>query len=230
MDSLLSWIAAPSTKRRLQRDYAPQTAAPILSEVFAETAADASAVGFVLARLPAGQGPVLWVQDRVSGKESGLSYLPGMPDIAVLRVAVNRPIDALWAMEEGLRCGGLRGVIGEIWGDPPALSFTATKRLAMRAEASGVPCWLMRRAAEANLSAARDRWRVGVLPSVPQRFDTQAPGMPRWRVELFRSRKTKPGVWVASYDGATGHLHLAAEPRDGAVPARDVGSGKRAAG
>ena len=45
--------------------------------------------------------------------------------------------DALWAMEEGLRCAGAVGaVIGELWGDPAALDFTATRRLAVAAERS----------------------------------------------------------------------------------------------
>ena len=35
-----------------------------------------------------------------------------------------------------------RAVIGELWGDPAALDFTATRRLAVAAERSGVaPVW-----------------------------------------------------------------------------------------
>lgn len=219
----MSWTAAPTTKRRLTRRAAPNSTSPTLSEVFAGHVADASAVGFVLSRLPAGQGPVLWVQDRVSAKESGVVYMPAMPDVSLLRVAVNRPVDALWALEEGLRCGGLRAVIGEIWGDPPALSFTATKRLAMRAEASGVPCWLMRRAAQANLSAARDRWRVSALPSTRLPDDSHAPGGARWQVDLFRSRHAPPGKWVAAHDPATGRVDLRAGAADAALDAGDVG-------
>ena len=45
--------------------------------------------------------------------------------------------DALWAMEQALGCADLAAVVGEVWGDPAALDFTATKRLALRAEASG---------------------------------------------------------------------------------------------
>lgn len=78
----------------------------------------------------------------------------------MIRVDVSRPADVLWATEEGLRCKALSCVIGEIWGDSPALTFTATKRLAMCAEAHKVPCWLIRHAASPDLSAARDRWRI----------------------------------------------------------------------
>lgn len=229
----MSWSAASPTLRRLARQALPGKAAPTLSEVFADAVTDAAAVGFVLSQLPASHGPVLWVQDRVSRKESGQPYMPGLPEVSVLRVEVGRPADVLWAMEEGLRCGALRGVIGEIWGDAAAMSFTASKRLAMRAEAAGVPCWLLRRAASADLSAARDRWRIGALPSAPLQSDPAAPGMAQWRVELFRSRRAKPGVWTACYDGAhltaTGRVDLAAEPADGAVHAGDVGPGLRAA-
>ncbi|MEZ5778039.1 MAG: hypothetical protein R3E44_06725 [Paracoccaceae bacterium] len=204
--------------------------APTLSEVFPATAADASAVGFALAGIPRGGQPVLWVQDRLSSSETGRPYLAGIGVIPVIRVDVTRGADVLWAMEDGLRCKGLSAVIGEIWGNPPALSFTATKRLALRAEANGIPCWLIRRAASPDLSAARDRWRVASLPSAPHPDDPQAPGDPRWRVELFRSRHARPGEWVASYDRAAHRVDLSAPSGDGAVAEESRNRERRAAG
>ncbi|MEM9577807.1 MAG: hypothetical protein AAF999_12425 [Pseudomonadota bacterium] len=202
----------------------------VLSEVFSEVATDAGALGFVLASLLPRTLPVLWVQDHLSRKETGGVYLPGIgTKRPILQVRVSRAADALWAMEEGLRCQNLTAVIGEVWGDPPALDFTATKRLAMRAEAAEVPCWLIRRAAAPNLSAARDRWRVMSLASAPHPHDHQAPGAPRWQVELFRSRNRPPGTWVATYDRAADRLDLAASVRDGAVAARDGTAEQRAA-
>ena len=79
------------------------------------------------------------------------AYLAGLPEgTEILHLEVSRPLDALWAMEEGLRCPSLGAVIGEIWGDPAVLDFTATKRLALRAEAHRVPAWIIRRAATAG--------------------------------------------------------------------------------
>ena len=49
-------------------------------------------------------------------------------------------------MEQGAGCAGLSAVVGEIHGAPAVLDFTATKRLALRAEASGVPVWPIRSA------------------------------------------------------------------------------------
>ncbi|ART99777.1 ImuA family protein [Yoonia vestfoldensis] len=202
-----------------------------LSEIFVETAADAAALGFALARLPQGQRPVLWVQDRLSRKQTGFPSLAGAgPRRPIILVSLSRAVDVLWALEEGLRCRSLGGVIGEIWGDPAALDFTATKRLALRSEAAAVPCWLIRRAAHPNLSAARDRWRIGARPSAPHPHDRQAPGAPRWAVELFRSRDARPGQWVASYDRAADRVDLVAAISDGTLDAGDGKAGQRAAG
>lgn len=202
-----------------------------LSEAFPASPADASAVGFALSRLPRTNAPILWVQDRLSRKEAGRPMLAGLPaDRPIIMVDLSRASDVLWAMEDGLRCRSLGAVIGEVWGDPPALDFTATKRLAIRAEATDVSCWLIRRAASPDLSAARDRWRIASLPSAPNPHDAQAPGAARWSLDLFRSRRSKPGQWVASYDRAADRVHLSAPTRDRAVEPRDGAAGQRAAG
>jgi protein ImuA len=174
---------------------------PTLCEVFAGTPADGAATGFMLAQLPE-QGPVLWVQDRPSRREGGRPYAAGLAGllgrpVELLWLEVRRPVDVLWAMEEALGCHVLAAVVGEVWGDPSALDFTATKRLALRAEQGGVQAWLLRRAATADLSAARERWRVAALPSPPEPHDLRAPGEPIWRVQLFRARGQLPGEWVA---------------------------------
>ncbi|MBU2991728.1 hypothetical protein Q4555_13570 [Octadecabacter sp. 1_MG-2023] len=206
-----------------------------LSEVFATNAVDAAAVGYMLARLPQTSAPILWVQDRLTRRESGRPYLAGMgARHSIIMVDLSRAADVLWAMEDGLRCRALGAVIGEVWGDPPVLDFTATKRLAMRSEAAKVPCWLIRRAAAENLSAARDRWRVSSLPSAPNPHDPQASGAPRWSLDLFRSRRLKPGKWVAEYErgknGAPDRLYQPAAVRDGSVAAGDGQAGQRATG
>ncbi|MBE0413134.1 hypothetical protein, partial [Yoonia sp.] len=169
----------------IAKDAPWQVAVPVLrhtlSEAFSATATDAGIVGFVLSRAAQTDAPILWVQDRLSQRETGQPYLPGLRRKSVIRVDVSRAADVLWAIEEGLRCKALSCVIAEIWGNPPALNFTATKRLAIRAEAGATPCWLIRRAAAPDLSAARDRWRIASLPSLPHPDDPQAPGAPRWQ-------------------------------------------------
>jgi len=174
---------------------------PTLRELFATCATDGAALGFMLAQLDISKGPVLWVSDRLSRREAGVICMAGLPHgLDVLRVDVSKPLDVLWAMEQGLGCCTLGAVVGEVWGDPPALDFTASKRLALRSEAHAVPAWLIRRAAHANLSAARARWRISSLASTPNPDDMHAPGQSLWQAELFRSRWGTPGEWVARTD------------------------------
>lgn len=186
-------------------------AIPTLSEVFPVRATDGAAPAFVAAHVTrmtrTRRSPVLWIQDRQSIRETGRPYLAGLarpPEMLCL--VVSRAVDVLWAMEQGLGCSTLSAVVGEIWGNPPALDFTASKRLALRAEAHGVPAWLIRRGAEADLSAARERWRLSSLPSLTDPDDSRAPGQPQWRAELFRARWRSPGDWVVRHDAGTGEM------------------------
>lgn len=202
-----------------------------LSDIFPTTATEGSVSGFVLSSAPGTGAPILWIQDSVSQKEAGRPYLPGLlPGRSLIHLALPRAADVLRAMEEGLRCTALGLVIGEIWGDPPVLDFTATRRLATRSEDSKIPCWLVRRAATPDLSAARNRWRISSLPSQAHPHDPKAPGNPRWQVELFRSRQVQPGTWMATYDRATDRIDFSAAFRNGAVAEGEGTAERHAAG
>lgn len=208
----------------------PVTAIDSLSEVFPAAAMDPAALGFIITQLRHVRAPILWVQDRLSRKEAGqISVASLRVSRPMIMVDVSRAVDVLWAMEDGLRCKSLGAVIGEVWGDAPAVNFTATKRLAIRAEASGVPCWLVRRSASPDLSAARNRWRIASLPSHPNPHDALAPGLPRWSLELFRSRRSKPGSWVGTYDGASDRFDLSAATGDRTLGTGDGAARQRAA-
>lgn len=213
---------------------APDPSRATLSEVWGGVR-DAGALGFALAALVR-PGPVLWVQDRLSRVEMGhpqAGVLRRIYGHDVIHVQANRVHDALMAMEMGLGCPALSAVLGEVWGAAPRLDFTATKRLALRAEAAGVPCWLIRRGAEPALSAARERWRVTPMPADPDPWDARAPGAPRWRAELFRSRAGRPGTWVARHEPdrktQAHRLRLAPLAGDGAVVGASGADPQRAA-
>ncbi|MCI5099959.1 ImuA family protein [Phaeobacter italicus] len=199
---------------------------PVLTDVLLDAPFDPAATGFVLSLLPRETQPLLWVRDRASQRENGQIYTPGLRlfgiSCPVLQVTVSHPRDVLWTMEEGAACSALCAVVGEIHGAPSVLDFTATKRLAIRSEASGVPLYLIRSGDPGTLSAARQRWRLASLPSEPHPDDTQAPGQPRWSAELFRARNRAPGHWVAQYDTDTSVSHclrLVPRSRDGQMAA-----------
>ena len=200
-----------------------------LVELFAH-GRDGGAAGLALAQIPRG-GRVLWIQERLAALETGRPFGVGCErfgcDMDRLVLACSRNAsDMLWAMEEGLRCGSLAAIIGEAWGNPRVLDFTASKRLAMRAERQGVPVFLLRYNAERDLSAARRRWSVRSLPSAAHPHDPKAPGAPRWHAELFRARDARPGTWDMQYDRAAHRLDPVPAP---AGPALDEAAGERPA-
>lgn len=217
-----------------------------LSEVFPEPGAEAAAASFVRTRLQDRQGPVLWVQDRMARLETGRPTLAALDGRPLLHLCLSRAVDVMVAVEEGLRCPDLSAVIAEVRGEASAISFTALKRIALRSEAAGVPCWLIRQAARADLSAARNRWRIATLPSAPHPDDPRAPGDPRWRLDLFRARDGRPGAWIARHErgagagmgaggnggtgGAAHRLDLVAAVSDGALAEAAGTGGQRAAG
>ena len=176
-----------------------------LSELFAESPRDGGWAGFLLAQIERSR-PVLWVQERMAIVESGRTYPPGLGRIDILHVEARDARAVLWAMEEGLRCAGLSAVVGELYGDPAALDFTATRRLAVASETNRVPCWLVRLGGTANLSGARMRWRIASAPSLANELDFRAPGTPAWDAELFRARGHPPGRWSVAREAGAFHL------------------------
>jgi protein ImuA len=187
----------------------------------------------VLARL---RGPVLWVLTRDDLFAPALAGVGLHPDRLILAEAGKQ---VLSVMEEGLRHRGLAGVVGELDG---RLTLTASRRLQLAAETSGVTAIVLRRArrhddpALAEPNAAVTRWRLTALPSAPplaqaphlagmgagMRAGAQvlrAPDMPglgraRWRLELLRCRGGEPATWIVEACDATGHLALVAELPD----------------
>ncbi len=198
---------------------------PCLQEIFSGPYA-ASAAGFALGQLGAFgdlAGPILWVQERTAIREGGRPFAHGLPGgLSLIHVTASNAKHALWAMEEGLRCTALSAVIGELWGEPAALDFTATRRLAVASETHGVPAFLLRIGGAPNLSGARQRWRIGPAPSPAHRWNPAAPGAATFTAELFRSRTRAPATWTLHHDGAANRLDLAPEAGD-----RALGEGER---
>ena len=182
----------------------PAPSSPTLSELFAAHPRDGGWAGFLLAQVDR-EKPLLWVQERMAILESGRIHPPGLPSQNLIHVEARDARDALWAMEEGVRCSALSAVVGEIWGDPRVLDFTATRRLAVASERSGTPCWLVRLGGTANLSGARMRWRIASAPSLTHDLDPKAPGLPAWDAELFRARGMPPGRWTLAHEADRFH-------------------------
>ncbi len=157
-------------------------------------------------------GPVLWVLEQDDAFAPGLAGAGLHPD-RVIYARAGR--GTLLVMEEGLRHGGLAGVVAELSG---RLSMTASRRLQLAAESTGTLGLALRRPrvggpaeAMAEVTAALTRWRVTALPSappIPDAPDIPGVGRGRWQLDLLRSRGGRTGSWVVEACDATGHLDM----------------------
>jgi protein ImuA len=187
-----------------------------LHEVFAREPADASAAaGFALglAMRAADGRRIVWIRQDIASVEAGDLHAPGLLAMgadpgAVILVQSRDAMGVLRAAAEAVRCCALGAVVIEPWGAPKALDLTATRRLALAVEKSGVTPFLLRAAAEPMPSAALTRWSVASAPSVA--FDAKAPGPASFDVTLLRHRAgTAGGTWRLEWDH---EHHLFREP------------------
>ena len=181
-----------------------------LEEACATTPRDmAATLAFALARVPAedrrGVGLAL---TRAWLSEHGRPYGPGLVRFGraegVLLIVCRTQAEALWAMEQGLRSGGLSLVLGGIEG----ADLTQTRRLDFAAR-DGASAGLLLRTRTGDLSAARRRWRIAAEASGGDPDDVRAPGPMRLMAELTRSRGERPGVWMLEMEDETHRLRLA---------------------
>ncbi len=165
----------------------------------------AAATGFAvtLAALSCRQrGQLLWIATDFALAEGGGPYGPGLdlfglPSSHLLMLRVPRATDALWAMEEALRCRALASIVVELAGDA-AIELTATRRLALAARESATLSLLLRHRASAEPSAAATRWRIAAGPSEPD--DYGGLGRTRFDLSLVKNRRGPAGRWIIEWD------------------------------
>ncbi|MGH6617386.1 ImuA family protein [Sphingomonas sp.] len=200
-----------------------------LHEVIAGEADDASsAAGFasMLARrvVPPEAGSnatIIWLREGEAQRGGGGLYAPGLVDLGVdpTRLVIGVLPDALSLLRvaaEVVRCPDVGMAVVELWKNPRALDLTATRRLAVAAESSGVTALLLRVAAEEAPSAAHTRWRVRSVAALP--LEADAPGHTALDVELVRQRGGRAGGrWILEWD------------RDQAIFRDQTGAGQRSA-
>lgn len=139
----------------------------------------------IMARL---SGMILWCLREPDLFAPGLAAA-GLAADRVIYVEGSDEQTLLACFEEGLRHGGLAGVVAEIG----RLPMTGSRRLQLAAESSGtlglaIRRW--RRPADTTdfgqPTAAATRWRVSNLPSAA--LPVPGIGRPRWLLELIRCR------------------------------------------
>ncbi len=160
------------------------------------------------------KGKILWCVIRQDLFAPALAQA-GLAAGRVIYVEAGDEKAVLSCFEEGLRHGGLGGVVAEVG----RLSMTDSRRLQLAAESSGTPGIAIRRwrrqsdAADfGQPTAAVTRWRVSVLPSVA--LPVPGVGRARWQVELIRCRAGESADFELEACDAKGRLGLPTQLAD----------------
>jgi len=115
----------------------------------------------------------------------------GIEPHRVVFIDLQRTKDALWALEEALKCEGLAAVIAEL----PEIGFTQSRRLQLAVEQSKVTGFILRTSSRSvGTTASAARWQITPLPSAMEN-DMPGVGYPRWQIELLKVRNGRNGVW-----------------------------------
>ena len=180
-----------------------------LHELFAAEPGDAGAAAglALLLALAAGALPLLWLRTEGAERQAGRLHAGGAAELGLdpatlLLGLVADEAALLRAGADAARCAGLGTLLIEAWGPAPGLDLTATRRLMLAAEASGVTVLVLRVAATPVPSAAATRWQVGAQPSTA--LDADAPGAPAFLVECLRRRGGPAGQrWCVEWNRET---------------------------
>lgn len=170
-----------------------------LHELFAAEPDDAaSAAGFALMlAMRASDGPIVWLREERAERWLGQVYGPGLVELGIdpgriILAIVPDEMALLKAAGDVVRCPQVGVLIVEPWKAARALDLTASRRLAVAAEASGVTTLLLRVEADPQPSAAQTRWEVRAGASVALEVD--APGFPAIDLSLLRHRGGYAGM------------------------------------
>ena len=162
-----------------------------------------AAAGFALtlaARTCEPAKETLWIATDFGTHETGALYGPGLDLIGLdtqklLNVRVPRPVDALFAMEEALKCRALSAVVVELSGEA---DLTATRRLTLAARDGSTLGLLLRHKLDDAPSAAFTRWQIAAAPSVPDELGGL--GSMAFHLSLIRNRRGPCGAWTLTWN------------------------------
>lgn len=176
-----------------------------LHELFASEPDDAGSVtGFAAMLSVRLGGGIIWLRQEGTQKASGRLHAAGLMEIGLdparmIMAVLPDPLSVLRAAADVVRCPEVGVAVVELWQRPPALDLTASRRLALAAEASGVTILMLRVDAAPTPSAAQTRWAVRSAASAP--LEANAPGHPTLEIELLRQRgRPAGGRWHVEWD------------------------------
>jgi len=119
----------------------------------------------------------------------------GVAPHKVIFISLSKDKDALWVMEEALKCQGLKAVVCEVG----ELNFKQSQRLQLAVEQSRVTAFVLRNASgKLSSTACAARWQIKSVPSADL-HGLPGLGFLRWQVELLKVRNGQTGSWVLEW-------------------------------
>ncbi|MDI1254932.1 MAG: hypothetical protein PSV16_02435 [Flavobacterium sp.] len=173
----------------------------------AEAASTTAFITAITGKLMKESGLVLWIGNDRKIFPPGLNHFGLTPDRIVF-ITVSKTKEALWAIEEALKCEALTCVVGEI----KELGFTDSRRLQLAVERSGVTGFIHRyRPFAENTVACTTRWRITPITSA---FNGMLSGVGHscWDVQLLKVKNGRPNSWKVRWSG-DGFLSLEEQHR-----------------
>jgi len=142
-------------------------------------------------------GVCLWISAKRKLFAPGLKFF-GVEPHRIIFIDVKREKEALWVMEQGLKCNSLAAVVAEL----RDISFAESRRLQLAVETSKVTGFLHRqRPRIENTLACVSRWEIRPLAS--QTGELPGVGFPCLEVELVKIRNGRPGIWQFEWKNGT---------------------------
>lgn len=170
-----------------------------LHELYAADRDDAaSCAGFAaMLAMRVRAGSLAWLRTEAAERAMGRLYMPGLAELggdpgALILTVLPDDRMLLRAAADAAACPGLAALVVECWGKAPLLTLTASRRLALAAEKSGVTLFLVRVGTDPVPSAATTRWSIAAAPS--RALSGNAPGPGMIEVELLRQRSGPAGM------------------------------------
>jgi len=169
-----------------------------IHEFLSSTGEDAAASnGFIaglLSCLMKEDGAALWISTKRFIFPPALKLFGIRPE-RIIFIDVTHPREALWAIEEALKCEVLSAAIGEL----PEISFAESRRLQLAVEKSNVTGFIHRVSSKnENTIACVSRWKISPLPG--EMGGMPGLGFPRWQADLLKVRNGRPGSWQISWE------------------------------
>jgi protein ImuA len=179
-----------------------------------------AALGFLTAlmvSLPE-SGPIFLITSAQSLNLSGRLHGHGLKTLGLdpgrlTFIEARKDMDAFWAIEETLRSGAAKIVVGLI---AQSLDLKKSRRLSLAAREARRPLLLLRPPKAAAATAAETRWRIASAPACRESSGALAGW--RWQVALERCRNGSMGEFVLEWSHASHRFGLAAAVADPALP------------